>query len=92
MVCQPHLCAGTDHKTVSPGSYAKPQGRQEVIRDNQHGYTKVTSCLTNLVAFYDDVSSSVDKERATSVIYVDSSKIFDTVPHNFQTRRYGFAG
>ena len=60
----------------------RPMEGREVIRDNQHGFTKDKSCLTNLEAFSNSVTASVERGQATDVIYLDFSKAFDTIPHN----------
>jgi len=52
------------------------------IRLSQHGFMKGRSCLTNLISFYDQVTNLVDEGKAVDVIYLDFSKVFDTVSHN----------
>ena len=53
-----------------------------MIWDNQLGFIKGRYCLTNLVLSFDCITVSVDKGRATAVIYLDFSKAFDMIPHN----------
>jgi len=40
---------------------SKQVEERKVIRSHQHGFTKGKSCLTNLIAFYDDMTGGVDE-------------------------------
>jgi len=53
----------------------------QVIRFSQHGFMKGKSCLTNLISYYDRVTHLTDEGRAVDVVFLDFSKVFDTVSH-----------
>lgn len=52
---------------------------KKVIRSNRHGFTKGKSHLAKLIAFYEEMTSSVDRGRASDIVYCNFSKAFDTV-------------
>ena len=51
------------------------------IGQTQHGFIKGRSCLTNLVEFFEEVTSAVDNGEPMDVVYLDFQKAFDKVPH-----------
>jgi len=52
------------------------------IRPGHHGFMKGRSCLTNPTCFYGQVTCLVDEGKAVDVIYLDFSKVSDTVTHS----------
>ncbi|CAM5078595.1 unnamed protein product [Eretmochelys imbricata] len=73
-------------------SILKHLEERKVIRNSQHGFTKGKSCLTNLIAFYDEITGSVDEEKAMDVLFLDFRKAFDTVSQRIlasKLKKYG---
>ena len=53
---------------------------------------KGKSCLTNLVAFHDQVTCLVDEGRAVDVICLDISRAFDPVSHSVHLEKLAAHG
>jgi len=55
---------------------------KRVTRGSQHGFTKGKSCLTKLIAFYEEIIRWIDDGKDVDVVYLDFSRAFDTVSHS----------
>ena len=52
-----------------------------LIVDNQHGFMKSKSCVTNLTSYSDFITKTFDNKSQTHSIYTDFRRAFDVVPH-----------
>ena len=69
--------------------------KYKLVKGSQHGFPKGSSCLTNLLEFYEAVSDWVDDGKAMDIVYLDFKKAFDKVPHRrllAKVRACGVAG
>jgi hypothetical protein len=55
---------------------------QHKLNDKQHGFLPHKSCTTQMVGYIDSLSSSLNDNIRTDVIYFDFAKAFDSVNHD----------
>ena len=69
--------------------------RNNILPDNQHGFRKNRSCLTQLLEHVDSVLKELNSGKEVDVIYLDYSKAFDKVDHTIlleKIKKYGIGG
>jgi len=59
----------------------------ELILPSQHGFLPGKSCSTNLLAYMNEVTASLDKGVPFDVIMIDFQKAFDTVPFKHMLKK-----
>ena len=64
------------------------------LSPKQHGFLPKKSCVTQLLTVLHDLSKTLDAGQESSVLYLDFSKAFDSVPHNLLLHKllYGIDG
>ena len=65
------------------------------LHDNQHGFRKKRSCMTQLLSHIDQIYQSLNSNEEVDVIYLDFAKAFDKVDHSIllaKLARYGIKG
>lgn len=54
--------------------------RNNLLNDSQHGFMPQKSCCTNLLEFFETVTSVIDQGEPFDAIFLDFAKAFDKVP------------
>lgn len=79
---------GDSDGTTCLGCHLQASGRENIyIRNSQHEFSRRKSCLTNLVAFCNAMTSWVDEGRAEDVVYLDFNKAFDNISYNIHVTK-----
>ena len=91
-------CKTLEHIIVS--NINKHLASESILADCQHGFRSQRSCETQLVQFFHDLVSNLDRalnrnHRQTDVIIMDFTKAFYKVPHRrllYKLDYYGIRG
>lgn len=65
---------------------------KKIIKSSYYGFTQGKLCLTNLISFFNEITSLMDEGRAVDVFFLDFSKAFHTVSHTISTDKLWMHG
>jgi len=65
---------------------------QNILSPLQHGFRPNHSYQTQLIDFADEIQRSMNDRQQTDLIFIDSSKVFDMVPHMRLLNKLKFYG
>ena len=69
--------------------------KNNILRDEQHGFREGRSCLTNLLETVEQWTEIIDDGDCIDIAYLDFRKAFDLVSHThllFKMSKYGITG
>ena len=69
--------------------------KNNLFNPNQHGFRTGYSCLSELLAHYDNILNSLNENNNVDVVYLDFAKAFDKVDFNIvfeKIRKLGING
>ena len=61
--------------------------RNNLFNDNQHGFRKGRSCLSQLLIHYEEILTALEQDKSVDVIYLDFCKAFDKVDFGVLLRK-----
>jgi hypothetical protein len=67
----------------------------QLFTNDQHGFRKGRSCITQLIEVMEDWTEHLDNHNSVDAIYLDFQTTFDTVPHHrliTKLKGYGISG
>ena len=68
---------------------------RNMLSENQHGFRKKRSCLTQLIAHVEHIFQCLNSGEEVDVVYLDYAKAFDKVDHKIllaKLEKYGIRG
>uniref|UniRef100_A0A8C3FN21 Poly [ADP-ribose] polymerase 9 n=1 Tax=Chrysemys picta bellii TaxID=8478 RepID=A0A8C3FN21_CHRPI len=87
--CHLNFCTRKIMEQIINQSVYKHLEDNKVISNSQYGFVNNKSCQINLIAFFDRVTSPVDRGEAVDEVYLDFSKTFDSVSNDLLINKLG---